>query len=621
MHFPFGRLLSAAILTCLLALPSSAQQAIGARAWVDPVNGNDGTGALQLTPTPVPSAAFRTLNAAIGAASGFTAANPTLDAIVFALPGTYSPSTNGEPLPVTMRPGVHVMAAGGAKETVIQETIFDFSPPFSLFDPVGPFSGTRTQRTILVDFTLCPGRETILNAFTLRGADVQVYCETEGPFYTWRVSNCVFDMTNSQQIPGPVFGVEVVSIWDLAIQGYRQMTPKIFNCTMLQDTIVDGNALLTNVAIVNVNDPAALSPSPDPNQLLRQVMPISVQNTVVREFGVGRSSMLGVSQVDASVVIGFPGGSTNSFVPGSANSSNGVHFSVPTGAFPTPAVPIGVNLGLPDPAFLGDVGLVMGGGADTYDWRRLPATNEPLLDAGSIPVAGVFTSGSGITYLEPALGTPTPEDRVFHFQYDGEGFGNPRVASLQGQAQPLVDIGYDESDWMTAGLSWGRDTRSHNIGWSNGPANGTAQRFLFFPPVAPGVTVAEFDLYETVFFIPPATPIAWSARPGFGPAPFAVPPLTGLVWLWTTIPTFALIPITGSAPCTFTSLNNGVRLTRNPFTYPHLLTGIPYSCSFNVFGSLNCDTLLPNGADWCTQAVIIDDGVAIALSNLGHEVF
>ena len=119
------------------------------RAWVDPEFGVDGP-SMATTGSPLLffpqvndiDAPFRTIQYAINAlehhlVSAFNAGNPAVQGLVYALPGIYGPSGNGEFFPIHMRDRVHVQGQG-ARGCVIRGLAIPGSyTPTAFVFPVG----------------------------------------------------------------------------------------------------------------------------------------------------------------------------------------------------------------------------------------------------------------------------------------------------------------------------------------------------------------------------------------------------------------------------------------------------------------------------------------------------
>ncbi len=204
-----------------------------ARVWVHPSDGFDPVDATQ-APLYVndSSRKFRTLGAAIRVAydhlvqNYHATNNPEQYAVVYALPGTYSPSTNGEVFPVEMRDRVHVQGVG-ARRCVIrgESTNVAAVTNRALLLPTAPSAPTPAQSVErLIDYTqavpaaLVPGTVTpspwypssgvnfyyddtpeVLDGFTVQGGDVQVLLtngitQSNDYFSAARISNCVMDL-------------------------------------------------------------------------------------------------------------------------------------------------------------------------------------------------------------------------------------------------------------------------------------------------------------------------------------------------------------------------------------------------------------------------------------------
>ena len=140
-----------------------------------------------------------------------------------------------------------------------------------------------------------------------------------------------------------------------------------------------------------------------------------------------------------------------------------------------------------DPGFVGEY-LAAAYSADVGeeypDWRLVPGAGflNPMKDKGYAP-------GIGETTITMANGTvfqlPTHSLAPHPFQWDGEGYGNPRVVD------GFPDIGHDEIHLLTMTASFSPYSRSHNeTGCLNpSPTNGQPKRVMILSRNAAGVTI------------------------------------------------------------------------------------------------------------------------------------
>lgn len=611
----------------------SAQTGPFTQAWVDPIVGSDALGTPSVPPNVSPGRPYRTLNAAISAVSGALPASG--EGIVWAQPGIYSAQTNGEILPITMRNGVSVMATGDAKETVIRDTAG--VPFFPAFIPDAPRCGSGSGSTnpapssSLLVFWSAAGtagpngvdfvRPTVLNGFTLQGGDVQVYLQTEVDHYDPRVSNCIFDLRNFDNmdshpaVGSPRFGLQLVTIWDFGV--YPNVPFKVFNNTFVFDTLSasDADANLETVGIVNVNAPCPmLNPQfNDPNDILRGISTMSVQNNLFRITG-GNVPMLGVSARDAELRHGIPQGPTNAFPRSNVANRTplGSYHSAAAGQ-PFPRVDLSAipAAGGPrlDPAFAGEFFGSLSPTLDVLDWRLLPSPENAVIDAGGIfDALGRFDSLSGVTYVGSVPSISEPTRRTQHFAWDGEGWGNPRIAG------EFADIGYDEADVFLQGASYGESSRSHNVPLDASPLfaaafplaapsgvpAGNPNRISVFPG---GPSSATVDYYLTYT---PFTGGAWTLPPGIAPVPMTYVGVPGYDWL-STGPNYTLV---------------GAGVPLLPTTYLHTLTGVMHSIQVvSAIDSSDPVPLAPGVVHSNVQVVYHVPGSAPAISNLSREFF
>ncbi|MDJ0839927.1 MAG: hypothetical protein QNK37_25645 [Acidobacteriota bacterium] len=454
-------------------------------AWVDPCTGSNITGTVGCPDQP-----FLTLNAAINAVSlaGASAATP---GIVHANPGIY------QGVPVIMTDFVNVQGAG-AKRTIIRG-IGQPNYPF-LFWPEGGESctcGVRRPGEVLVDCTFLTDNtyEEMIDGFTFQRGDMQVYAETEfGPIRA-RVSNCVFDMLDAEDGPGPYFGLIMVHVYNLTAGGiYYDIPMNVLNNTFIQGWLFSEDNVITSrpdaVAITDVSDPACWA-TPDPDISLRGLGNPSIQNNLIRyACEQRRTSLLGIDNSDVTVAVGTSPGPTNGFDPGTVGGFDltGRFCSRILGAPPTPRLNPQPATGGVDPAFVGEFLSNSLGYAFNFsrDWRLLPSS--AFVDVGSAPVGGTLVAANGTTYTDAGF----PEQS---FDFDGEHYGNLRIQGA------FPDIGFDETDVLVSAGGYFNDTRSQIPGCSCYHPFGTSSKLFIFP--GPG----NYDLFNTIAckpFIPPA---------------------------------------------------------------------------------------------------------------------
>ncbi len=147
------------------------------------------------------------------------------------------------------------------------------------------------------------------------------------------------------------------------------------------------------------------------------------------------------------------------------------------------------------------------------DHRLLP--NSPFINIGVTPIPP--TSSPGVDPL-PSLSTDPPGwtyqespcKELRSFDWDHEGFGNPRVSGGS------IDIGFDEFELFIMAGNYANDSNSHNVSGFMNPTlePGRPTRFMLFPVLqisAPEVTI------NGVFAVqappPVAPPPAWTQPP------------------------------------------------------------------------------------------------------------
>lgn len=378
--------LSASTLALLVFAPTSnaspLQDATGAdnpivvsdrcvEAWVNPCHGDDVNGVVSFPDRP-----FRTIAGAQANLNSSGLLSPTRPGIVHLDAGIYSPSTNGEPMPVEMQDNISIRGLG-AKECVIRLTphcelvrpVHVFYPTKSqpdVTDPCGAFNnspcsisadgmgpGWWGQRNVVVNTdqlntsspqVLDGGYVEFLDNVTLQGGDIQVYIGAELPEeeVVVRVSNCVFDMldyssvgsgiaaidpTWPTDVHGPDFGVLVVnqvlalSIRDCEFE-YRQLPCTIVNNTFVMHWNATGadspafplHSKADAVAICDASDPK----NEDCDQRIRGISKLNIQNNLIRTSADSTHlPLLGIDAGDTLCVHGLAAAtlpaSTNAF--------------------------------------------------------------------------------------------------------------------------------------------------------------------------------------------------------------------------------------------------------------------------------------------------------------------
>lgn len=469
-------------------------------AWVDPFYGSDGTGTVDDRTLP-----YATLNGAI-LALRFAGANEVQPGLVHALPGLYADDNPiPQSFPINMRPHVHVQGAG-AKECVIR-----VRNEFATLQPYFPLSTglARVPATIAVDFTLQSEVEepSMFDGFTIQGACVQVYAETELGPRAGRVSNCVFDMRHGgeEQLVGPLFGVLIAAIYfgeagtNGEIIDYYDMPFFLFNNTFLHGVRYgEGEDFDVSrpeaVAICNLNDPQPPCGFPvcleDPDLTIRGVSDLHIQNNLIRALDdQPRTAMLGIDRGDTQVIVSSRVGpyDTNAFnaadIGGVSVDPAGTFSSAIVGASPVPVV----DLTAADPGFVGEyLTATNAAGRRIRDARLLP--DSVLRDMGASPAWAMgactapYVAGNGLVHTDV-----TRASALSSFDFDGDGHGNVRIAGAD------VEVGMDEFEVCTLAGSFGNDTKSHHLpydatlgvdllGVPRIPIGGPERQYLFDAP-------------------------------------------------------------------------------------------------------------------------------------------
>ncbi|MCE9594361.1 MAG: hypothetical protein K8S98_09205 [Planctomycetes bacterium] len=606
-------------------------------AWVDPFHGADGTAVVDDKTHP-----YATLNRAISdvrsAVTAGTGSGKT--GLVHALPGLYADDNPiPQTFPIRMRPAVDVQGVG-AKECVLR--VRSHNSFLSPYWPLRTGLVRRPSTSIAVDFTQQSGAEpSMFDGFTIQGADIQVYAETEFGPRSGIVSNCVFDMRHHgyEQIDGPYFGVLVAAIWfgENHIT-YHDMPFYLFNNTFLQgvrySTTVTETARPESVAICNCNDPTPPTTFPipnwDPNTTIRGVSPLHVQNNLIRVLdNAPRTAMLGIDRDDTRVIVSSRPGSYNSnafnapLVGGVSIDAAGTFASAIVGGAPVPVL----DMQAPDPGFVGEFESSSGvPGSRQRDARLLP--DSVLRDLGASPAwtAGAcsaqFVAGNGRIYTDVTRASARSS-----FDFDGDGLGNPRVVGAD------VDIGFDEIDLCVVSGCYGNDTKSHHLPYDTTMGvdsvgipripTGTPQRDYIFaaPTTFAFVTqLIDFATLRAFWGLPPGLDQVWTTTgfwthmpgsvafrtPNLAPgAPVGIPGIE--FWLdmfgvFTNLPTVAI---------------NAGSFSTMPSTWVNLESGQMHS--FNTFRWTVDETLTPNLPTYFTQQVFTFNGATFVSSNLTAE--
>ncbi|MCC7172075.1 MAG: hypothetical protein IT459_16640, partial [Planctomycetes bacterium] len=318
--------------------------------------------------------------------------------------------------------------------------------------------------------------------------------------------------------------------------GYADVYLNIFNNTMIQTweptpSAPSGLSAAThNVAICDVTDPRCdLGAAGDTEDRLRGVGNPNIQSNLIRAYdATPPTSMLGIDITDVTCQIGTNAGPSNAFDPSVVGPQSGpfqgtmnpafcsllsiggmiqptvppfapVPRSVPISpsAFPFPVPspyplnPNGLTAGL-DPAFVGELLTLSAAPVGVgYDWRLVP--DSFLVNAGTGPLNQLLRAVNQTQHVD--IGCPFSS-----FDFDGEGYGNPRVQATLATtlntlpAGPEVDIGFDETG-ILIDCGMANDSVIHS---SPATLAGLAGQ-LFVPPVATALG-AHIYMYPQVGF-------------------------------------------------------------------------------------------------------------------------
>ena len=499
------------------------------------------------------------------------------------LPGIYGPATtfnggvgNGEQFPIRMHDRVHLRGVNARRVVIRGVSIADsaYSQNLtSVFWPEDKDCVRYIQKQVLIDCSYSslvswvPWSPTvpevlpwaddsahnrtpeIIEAVTFQGGDVQVNCGTNRelplPVYA-RISNCLFDMRDGitveegAPLSGPSIGLLVAQTWVDEIdplgglivedQGYLPQEVHSIGNTFLMaefDQTQGGGAWLRcragAVGLIDTCDPVpedcGLSFPGDPNQEVRGVNRIGVQNTLFRthtglpQAQLAEMAMVGVAFDDALVHDGVQFRDTNAYAlarAGSASLASGdthqsfesepyLTGSTPSGSVQYPFTPSDswdlfaatqsssppqsaarkiwdgdVNAAPPqvDPAFVGEYLRTVTPALPTYrDWRLLPGS--PLQDQGWFGDTSAFFNLA--TFSEPEC------DALKVQLWDHEQFGNLRVVD------DAPDIGFDEVQLGVMAGSYANHSLSHNRSAVLNPfvSNEQEVRFLLLRDTAP----------------------------------------------------------------------------------------------------------------------------------------
>lgn len=638
-----GALLPLSFCTSASAFQGGCPEPEFDQVWVDPFRGSDGVGLAGIND---PTQPFATLNVAMGTLFGQL--GPTESGLVHALPGLYTNDVGTNPItpqtfPVTMLPRVHVQGAG-AKECVLRVRPGSGAFTFSPYWPLSTGLIRRPGTTIAVDFTIQTEVDdpSMFDGFTIQGADIQVYAETEGGPRGGRVSNCVFDMRHEgeEMLAGPFFGVSIAAIYfgESGID-YFDMPFYLFNNTFIQGQRygeTDADVDLSredSVAICNLNDPAPPCAFPicyeDPDLTIRGVSDLHIQNNLIRCLDLfPRTAMLGIGSDDSQVIVSSRPGvyDSNAFDAAQVGGT-----SVPTGLFTSnlpidpgsgaPLTPVpAVDLTGPDPGFVGEfLSATSTPAVRIRDQRLLPTS--VLLDMGASPAwtpgdcEADFTAGNGLNHVDVTRSSP-----LSSFDFDGDVHGNPRIVGED------VDIGMDEIDIVCQAGSFGNDTKSHHLSYD--PT--LTVDSVGIPLIPTGRPERDY------IFAVPTTFWHLSQMYGFNPA---VPALWTVTGVWTHMPGSLAFETTEIAPGTpiglpgveiwidFFGIFTGLPIQAAPLVGSFATTTVPFTNLESlqvhdpeVFRWTADETVTPVPPTHFTQELLLIDPVlGFVTSNLQAE--
>ncbi len=371
-----------------------------ARAWVHPSDGVDPTSPGQrLGYINEPSLKFRTVNAAIDAVHEYLTVNhdatenPDQHGVVYALPGVYSSTSNGEVLPIVMRDRVHVQGVGarrcvirGGSRAGLPSTNRDVLWPTQADWGSIPNVEYFRQVEVLVEYLAStpdqagPGHPSdeapwgpssslfygdtpeVFDGFTLQGGDVQVLLRDPPAgvdyFPAQRVSNCVFDLRDGMVLPesavvltGPYIGLMMVRHATYQPFGANSLVSYMDGRTLIaHNTFIfarwtgaasnDGFSSFSRaqtVGVMDVTNPSCGLTAADADDRFRGMGSPCLVGNLFRtrpQSGATRPyAMLGIADDDTRVFDGLaPGGAwrqTNAFDPARVGSTNGYFHSIP----------------------------------------------------------------------------------------------------------------------------------------------------------------------------------------------------------------------------------------------------------------------------------------------------
>ncbi|MCC7015223.1 MAG: hypothetical protein IT454_21875, partial [Planctomycetes bacterium] len=310
-----------------------------------------------------------------------------------------------------------------------------------------------------------------------------------------KISNCVFDMrhdwtaseqgTTSYNVSGPTFGLMMIKSF-LGDQSSTGTTAPCGGVTGYYDqhVVVQNNTFVLGeygnvgwihrsrssaVGVIDVTDPGCAGTAcvfVDPNKTFRGLGSNALVNNLFRippvEIGVpdSRMAMLGIDAADVTVVAGVPPtviGDFNGYAPARVGSTNGTFTSIPVAPVVSATGPLGVLLDCAtpacagaswpaspilriwngaanpnppefDPVFVGELLTTQLQVAGVRDWRVMPGS--PVIDLGYY--APTIALANGASFADSGCA------ELQTFDWDGEGYGNPRLVN----GSP--DLGFDE---------------------------------------------------------------------------------------------------------------------------------------------------------------------------------
>ena len=355
----------------------------------------------------------------------------------------------------------------------------------------------------------------LLDGFSFEGGDVQVLVSSSfasPEALSGKITNCVFDLCHDWKVrpdsalsvSGPSFGVMLTKNLrqGTSVLGYLEQNFLIANNTFAFARFVEGGqsalagSKFNAVGIIDVTNPCFGVFCNTHPELLGLGSPIIANNLFRTPPSMGQvRAMLGIDDTDVQTNDGTSFLASNAFAFTTAASAKSNHNGTsspgfysrpvvptktldpgpgdfllnyaggsagPSAPTPVPAIPIwdgSAASGQIDPGFVGEYlsSFITATGTIPWvlDWRLMPYS--ALKDRGiftrvsTTDLRPVFSASNGAIIIDP------PCQELASFQWDGEGYGNPRIVG------GLIDIGFDEIDSLIACGSWGNHSNSHNL--------------------------------------------------------------------------------------------------------------------------------------------------------------